>query len=108
MNRQAATTKGLTKRLENLGLASVHDPRVAAKVEIALPTLLTALTAAMVTQARSLRAVERRTAQIASQGGTSLPITQRIADNTFGKILPRLRVACLVACLHRLIKAQTS
>ncbi len=106
MNRQAATTKGLNKRIRDLGLASVQDPRVASKVEISLPTILTALTVSMVTQARSLRAVERRTDQIANQDAGFGGITKRIADNTFGKLLPRLDLACLVACLHRLIKAE--
>lgn len=106
MNRQAATSKGLQKRIGELGLGRVRDPRVSRKVEIALPTLLTALVVSMTTQARSLRAVERRTEQMTAKHGTLLGIGKRIADNTFGKVLPRLRVACLVACIHRLIKAE--
>ena len=106
MKRQGATTKGLQKRIGELGFAQVHDPRVAAKIDIPLPTLLTAVVVAMTTQARSLRAVERRTEQIANKDDGFGGITQRIADNTFGKVLPRLRVGCLVACLHRLVKAE--
>ncbi len=30
----------------------------------------------------------------------------RIADNTFGKVLSRLEVDDLMACLHRLVKAE--
>jgi len=30
----------------------------------------------------------------------------RIADNTFGKVLPRLAQGDLMTCLHRLVKAE--
>ncbi len=106
MNRQAATSKGLQRRVRDLDLAQVTDPRVASKVRLSLPALLTALVAAMVTKARSLRAVEQRTAQLTRKLGDWLGLTQRIADNTFSQILPRLLVADLVACLQRLIKAE--
>ena len=84
----------------------VDDPRVTGKVKVALPTLLTALVAAMVTKARSLRMVEQRTAQMARKLGAWLGVKRRIADNTFGKVLGRLRLSDLVACLHRLVKAE--
>ena len=71
-----------------------------------LPLVLTALVAGMVTKARSLRKVEERTAQITSKHGSWMGLTRRIADNTFGKILPRLGRADLMDSLHRLIKAE--
>jgi hypothetical protein len=79
---------------------------VARKVKFSLPVLLTALVTAMVTKARSLRAVEQRTAQLVRKLGSWLGVSRRIADNTFTKILPRLPLADLVACLHRLVKAE--
>ena len=82
------------------------DPRQAAKVKIPLPTLLVALVASMVTRARSLRAAEQRTAGMAVQHGSFMGITNRIADNSFGKVLPRLELGPLVDCLHRLVKAE--
>ena len=106
MNKQVVTSKGLQKRIKDLGLAQIKDPRKARKVKISLATIVTALVVSMTTQARSLRAVERRTEQMAAKHGTLMNIGQRIADNTFGKIIPRLRLACLVACIHRLIKAE--
>lgn len=106
MNRQAATCKGLEKRVKDLRLETVQDPRVARKVKRPLPVLLSALVAAMVTRARSLRVVEQRTAQMACKLGSWLGLQGRIADNTFGKVLPRLRFANLLACLHRLVKAE--
>jgi hypothetical protein len=60
----------------------------------------------MVTKARSLRAVEQRTEQMACKLGSWRGINRRIADNTFGKVIPRLRVSDLVQCLHRLVKAE--
>jgi hypothetical protein len=106
MNRQAATAKGLERRVRDLDLAQVTDPRVGGKVKLPLPALLTALVTAMVTKARSLRAVEQRTAQLVHKVGQWLGIAKRIADNTFSAILPRLKLTELVACLQRLVKAE--
>jgi predicted transposase YbfD/YdcC len=106
MNRQAATSKGLKKRIRDLGFGKVDEPRVARKVKHPLPVLLTALIAAMVTMARSLRKVEERTGQMAKKCGEWMGVTKRIADNTFGNVLSRLRLVALVACLHRLVKAE--
>ena len=106
MGRQGATCKGLEKRVRDLDFAKVGEPRVAGKVDYPLPVMLTALVAAMVTMARSLRKVEERTGQIAKKCGEWLGVTCRIADNTFGKVLWRLGFADLMACLHRLVKAE--
>jgi hypothetical protein len=106
MRRQGATGRGLKKRVRNLGFERVADPREPGKVVYPLPALLTALVAAMVTLARSLRMVEQRTAQMARKLGSWMDVASRIADNTFGKVLPRLDVNDLLACLHRLVKAE--
>ena len=106
MRRQGATCNGLKKRVRDLGFDRVEDPRVAGKVEYSLPTVLTALVAAMVTMARSLRMVEQRTGQMARKQGRWMGVQGRIADNTFGKVLPRLEESDLMACLHRLVKAE--
>lgn len=106
MQRQAATTKGLGRRIHDLRFQKVGDQRMAAKVTYPLPLVLTALVVGMATDARSLRAVEKRTKQIAKKHGQWRGIKQRIADNTFGDILPWLVVGELVACLHRGVKAE--
>jgi hypothetical protein len=80
--------------------------RQSAKVKIPLPTVLVALVASIVTRARSLRMAEQRTAAIAQKHGAWLGIGQRIADNSFGKVLPRLDFGSLLACQHRLVKAE--
>lgn len=84
----------------------VHEPRDISKLDYPLPVILTALVTAMVTMGRSLRKVEERTGQIAKKCIKWMGIKKRIADNTFGKVLPRLRFGDLMACLHRLVKAE--
>lgn len=106
MKRQGVSDKGIRKRLQNLALWRVGDPRTAWKVSYSLQTLLTALVTAMVTKARSLRMVEQRTGQIAAKKGPWMTLDGRIADNTFGKVLPRVQTAELMGCLHRLVKAE--
>ena len=106
MNRQAATAKGLRKRVRDLGFAKVEDPRAVGQVAHVLPVILTALVTSMVIGARSLRKVEERSGQIAKKHGLWMGIKKRIADNTFGRVLPRLRRLALMACLHRLVKAE--
>jgi len=106
MNRQAATPKGFERRVRDLELDRVAEPRQSAKVTIALPTVLVALVASMVTRARSLRMAEQRTAAITQKHGSWLGLHRRIADNTFGKVLPKLRFSSVVPCLHRLVKAE--
>jgi hypothetical protein len=105
MQRQAATATGLQRRVRDLAFAQVADPREARKVTFPLPALLAALVTAMVTKARSLRAVEQRTAQVTRKLGSWLGLIHRVADNTFAKLLPRLPLTDLVACLHSLVKA---
>jgi hypothetical protein len=60
MKRQAATSKGIRKRIKNLAFKCVKDPRQGAKVKHPLPTMLTTLIMGIVTMARSLREVEDR------------------------------------------------
>ena len=106
MQRQAATPKGLGRRIRDLCFQKVGDKRMAAKVTYPLPLVLTALVVGMTTNARSLRAVEKRTKQVAKKHGQWMGIKKRIADNTFGDILPWLVVGELVACMHRGVKAE--
>ena len=50
----------MQRRIQDLALGRVRDPRQAAKVKYRLSALLSALVAGMVTMARSLREVEDR------------------------------------------------
>jgi len=60
----------------------------------------------MITRARSLRRVEERTGQIVKKHGSFLGIKRRIADNTLGRIVPRLDPVQICAALHRQVKAE--
>ena len=73
-----------------MGFERVKDPRYEPNVDHPLPTVLAALLTAMVTLARSLRDVEQRTLQVSQHENAWQGLRERIADNTFGKILPRL------------------
>jgi len=106
VKRQAATPKGIQRRIQDLELGRVRDPRQKAKVKYRLSALLAALVASMATMARSLREVEDRSEQIAHKRDLWLGISHRIADNTFGKVLPRLSFKALVKRLHAAVKAE--
>ncbi len=106
MKRQAATPKGIEKRLTDARFSSVTDPRRAASVKYPLPAMLCALVAAIVTGARALRQLEQRTAQLVARLGHFKGLTRRIADNTFSTLLPRLRLSEVLCCLHRMVKAE--
>ena len=106
MERQAATPKGFERRVQDLELCRVAEPRQSAKVTIPLPTVLVALLVSMVTRARSLRMAEQRTAAIAQKQGAWLGLERRIADNSFGKVLPKLCFGSVLSCLHRLVKTE--
>ena len=69
MNRQGATPKGFERRVRDLELSRVAEPRQSAKVSIPLQTMLVALVTAMVTRARSLRMAEQRTAAVTQKHG---------------------------------------
>jgi len=106
MNRQAATPNGFERRVRDLELSRVAEPRQSTKVKVPLTTVLVALVASMVTRARSLRMAEQRTAAIAHRRGRWLGVKGRIADNTFGNVVPKLGFASVRPCLHRLVKAE--
>jgi len=106
MKRQAATSKGLKRRLQDLGLDQVHDQRQAAKVKHSIGDILTALVVGFVTAARSLRDVETRTLAVAKNVQAGLCLTQRIADNVFTKVLKWVDPREVSAALHRQVKAE--
>jgi len=106
MKRQAATPKGFLRRLQDLQLGDIRDPRQAGKVQHPLPAVLGALVLAFVTRSRSLRSVEQRTAQLRPDARAELGLDRRIADNTFCGVLPAVSLDGLMAGLHRLVLAE--
>jgi len=106
MNRQGATPKGFERRIRDLHFERVSDPRYAPNVNYKLPVILTVLVSAMVTAARSLRHVEQRTSQLLERNGPWQGLEYRIADNTFGKLIPRLELDELAKRLVGMVKAE--
>lgn len=108
MQRQAATPIGLVRRIRDLKFGRMREVRCAEKVKHGLETMMTALVIGVVTTARSLRAVEQRTEQVAREhiDGALQGIKGRIADNTFTTLIKRLAFGDVVTRLHALIKAE--
>ncbi len=106
MTYQAASPKGFERRIRDLHFERVQDPRYAPNIVYQLPVMLTVLVAAMVTAASSLRKVEHRTGQLIERNGPWHGLLNRIADNTFGKLIPRLALGDLVKSLVAMVKAE--
>lgn len=106
MNRQAATPKGFERRIRDLHFERVDEPRYVPNIVYQLPCMLTVLVAAMVTAASSLRKVERRTDQLVERNGQWHGLLSRIADNTFGNLIPRLALGDLAKSLVSMVKAE--
>ncbi|MEO1268521.1 MAG: transposase family protein [Myxococcota bacterium] len=104
--RQAATPKGFLRRIKDIGFARVGEPRQQSKVQFPLPTVLATTTLALTSGANSMRDIERRSEQAKDPVREELGLTQRLADNTIGGLLPRLSPLQLRPCLHRTIKAE--
>jgi hypothetical protein len=66
------------RRIRDLQLERIRDPRRADKTKHKLKSLMTALVAGVVTRARSLRAVEQRTDQMSRKHSDCEGITGRI------------------------------
>lgn len=106
MQRQAATPSGVDKRLRDLQFNQLVDPRSKPYVRYSLAILASHLVASMVTAARSLRDAERRSLQMSLKLPGWIGNVGRIADNTFGKLIPRLDISGLVKRQHALVKAE--
>jgi predicted transposase YbfD/YdcC len=94
------------RRVRDLHFERLREPRYLPNVDYPLATILGSLVASMVTRAPSLRGAELRTAQISRQHNAFLGIDGRIADNTFGKILPRLEPRDVRRRLVAMVKAE--
>jgi hypothetical protein len=105
-NRQGVTNKGLKKRVGDMKLGLVREMRQAGKVVYPLKSVLTLMVVSMTTLARSLRSVEQRSAQMAGKHGRWLGVKRRVADNTLGKVIRKVRHEDVLAALHRMVKAE--
>jgi predicted transposase YbfD/YdcC len=106
IKRNAATPKGFKRRIADLELGQVNDPRHQPWVEIPLLGALTLSIYALLSGARSQRAVEDRSEQLTWQLEQELGIDGRISDNAFGEILQRIDWRDMRWCLHRGVLAE--
>ena len=103
---EMSSPKGILRRVEDAEFGKVDDPREQPWVVHPLKALLCLAVIALATGSRSTRAVEYRSEQLRPTVRNRLGVEERISDNAFGLILPRLEWADLRRALHRQIKAE--
>lgn len=101
--RIAAFQSFLRQRREALDFEDIPDPRDPRGVRWRLPVLLGAAMWGMLTEARSLRAAEELSEDLA---GGRLGIPRRLPDSTLGDVLARLSPTPLRRHLHEHIRAE--
>jgi predicted transposase YbfD/YdcC len=102
MQRQAATVKGIKRRLVDLRLEAISDPRKSSQVDHPLAKLMAAAIGAICSGANTLRDFEIRSEQLADLGWGA----GRIADNTFSPLLNRLSPQQCGQALQRMVKRE--
>jgi hypothetical protein len=104
ISRDAATSNGLLKRVDDLALDQVSDPRDKRWIQFDLFPLLRLMILGLLSGARSMRAVEDRSETAKSSEAFDLD-DRRVADNTLGRLLQRLSPVELGAALRRGVMA---
>lgn len=102
MQRQAATVKGFKKRLCDLQLDNISDPRKSGRVTHPLPKLMSVVIGALCAGANALRDIEMRSEQFIDMGHGE----GRIADNTFSSLLNRISPQECNEALQRMVKRE--
>lgn len=103
--RDAATHKGLLRRLEDCEFERVYDPRDRRFVQFALPAVLRLAVAALAAGACSLTTVETRSEEIKAQLCSWFGLDKRVSDNAFGEVIRRLDWRPLRDALYRSVFA---
>ena len=105
ISRQAVTSKGVLRRLGEIPFHRVTDPRIEPRFK--LPPILRLSVLTLMAAGNSQRAIESRSEQLRSgRLMESAGFGERIADNTVGTLLPRLRPWELRSALHSSVKAE--
>lgn len=106
--RQAVTPTGVIRRLLDAQLCEVVDDRDPQRVKFPLRMILAVGIVSMLTRARSQRAVENRTEQLTGElrAVVGLGEDERISDNAFGRVLPRVSQLLLRHALRRQARAE--
>jgi hypothetical protein len=95
----------LAQRREALAFADIPDPRDPRGVRWSLPTLLCTAVFGLLTVARSLRAAEKLSADLAG-AARRLGIDRRVPDSTLGDALSRIDPHPLRDHLHAQVRAE--
>ncbi len=103
---EMSSSKGILRRIEDAELDNVEDPRHQPWVVHPLGALLCLAVVALATGARSTRAVEYRSEQLHPKIRHQFELEERVSDNAFGLVLPRLVWSELRRALHRQVKAE--
>ena len=107
IKRQAATPRGVERRVHDARFDTVGDPRQQAKVRFSLAGLLGLFTYAVASGASSLRAIETRSEQLRAIVREPLGLPdERVADNSLGAVLRAVSPSDLRRCLHQQVKAE--
>lgn len=107
IKRQAATPRGVERRVKDAAFQEVSDERCDLRTRFAMAPLLGLMVYGLASGAPSLRALEVRSEQIrgAVRDELGLP-NERVADNTLGRVLRQVSCFELRGCLHRQVKAE--
>jgi predicted transposase YbfD/YdcC len=106
IRRNAASTKGFLRRLEDARFEQVEDPREQNRITHPLEPTLNLAVLSLVTAARSTRAVEDRSQSLKDGVKRSIELSDPISDNAFGLLMPRLQPNDLRKVLRSQIKAE--
>ena len=106
IRRQAVTSSGVLRRVGDLDLARVCDPRVRGRIEFSMDAQLKLLVVGALSGASSMREVELRSEQLRDSVRGWMGLKDRVADNTLGLLLQRLAPSELRAAMVRQVKAE--
>jgi hypothetical protein len=98
--RDACTSREFVRRLDDLKLNTVADPRNARWTRFPLPGVLKLALMSMVSGGLSQRAFENRSESIGDKFQDYVGLTERMSDNAWGALLRRLDVRDLRYCLQ--------
>lgn len=106
IRRQATTPIGLDKRLNDMALDEVPDPRHSPNITYTLPALLKLILLSITSGAGAARAAHRRSRQLKPQQLHALGLPNAVAHNTISELLPRLSCYALNLANEAFIKAE--
>lgn len=105
--RQAATHKGIARRVGDARFSSVTDTRQAGKVLFPAAGVLGLISYGLCSGANTLALLETRSEQLRAKARQELGLREeRIADNTIGGVLRSVLPCDVLRSLHRQVKTE--